>query len=154
MSVYFDLDQDGNWDVIAGVPDMADFSGFTVRNATGSVPNVASFDTMDLTAHLGTRYWMPVTAPDLEFQILNFDGLPNQGGALGEFTLGAFMGSIADEDIIEDVMLCSVNLTIPPPPVGGAAFPVNKVGLVAPWVGLAGLAAVLSLLMLRKRRQA
>jgi hypothetical protein len=154
VSVYFDLNQDGNWDVIAGVPSNTDFSGFTVRNATGSTPGMAFFDTMDLTAHLGTRYWMPGAAPDLEFRILDFDGLPNQGGALGEFTMGAFMGSSVDQDIIEDVMICSVNLTIPPPAVGGSAFPVNKLGLLAPWTVLLGCAGVVTLLMLRKRRQA
>jgi hypothetical protein len=40
------------------------------------------------------------------------------------------------------------------PPVGGTAFPVSKLGLVAPWAGLAGLAAALTVLILRKRRQA
>jgi len=39
-------------------------------------------------------------------------------------------------------------------PVGGTAFPVNKLGLVAPWAVLLGCAGVVTLLMLRKRRQA
>lgn len=154
VAVYFDLDQDGDWDVIAGVPSSTTYSGFTVTNASGSTPGMAFFDTMDLTAHLGTRYWTPISAPDLEFQILDFDGLPNQGGALGEFTIGAFMGSTLDEDIIEDIMIGSVNLTIPPPPVGGTAFSVNKLGLLAPWAVLLGCAGAVTLLVLRKRRQA
>jgi hypothetical protein len=39
-------------------------------------------------------------------------------------------------------------------PVGGTAFPVNKLGLIAPWAVLLGCAGVVTLLMLRKRRQA
>jgi hypothetical protein len=39
-------------------------------------------------------------------------------------------------------------------PVGGTAFPVGKLGLLAPWAVLLGCAGVVTLLMLRKRRQA
>jgi hypothetical protein len=47
-----------------------------------------------------------------------------------------------------------VSIELRTEPVGGTAFPVDKLGLVAPWVGLAGLVGALTLLMLRKRRQA
>ncbi len=48
-----------------------------------------------------------------------------------------------------------VSIDLPPePPVGGTAFPVNKLGLVAPLAVLGGLVGALTLLMLRKRRQA
>jgi len=154
VAVYFDLDKDGDWDVVAGVPTNADFSGFTLRNATGTMAEIASFGATDLTAHLGTRYWMPGTAPDLEFRILGFADLPSQGGQLSEFTVGAFMGSIPDVDVTEDVMIYSVSLPVPPPPVGGTAFPVNKLGLLTPWGVLLGCAGVVTLLMLRQRRQA
>jgi hypothetical protein len=103
VSVYFDLDQDGNWDVIAGVSDSANFSGFTITTAGGTYPSLAFFDTPTLTAHLGTRHWTPGTAPDLEFQILDFSTLPNQGGELGAFHIGAFMGSLVD-DFTEDTL--------------------------------------------------
>jgi hypothetical protein len=46
----------------------------------------------------------------------------------------------------------SINLRFAP--VGGTAFPVNKLGLVAPWAVLLGCAGVVTLLMLRKRHQA
>ena len=39
-------------------------------------------------------------------------------------------------------------------PVGGTAFPVNKLGLIAPWAVLLGCVGVVTLLILRKRRQA
>jgi len=107
VSVFFDLDQDGNWDVIAGVPSGVDFSGFTIKSATGSTAIQAFFGPTDLTAHLGIRYWTPGSAPDLEFQILDFDGLPNQDGALSAFTIGAFMGSSVDVSITEDLLIGS-----------------------------------------------
>jgi len=103
VSVYFDLDQDGNWDVIAGVPDAAAFSGFTVTNAIGTTPGIAVFGATDLSAHLGTVYWNPPSDPDLEFTILNFSTLSAQGGELGAFDIGAFMGSLVD-DFIEDIL--------------------------------------------------
>jgi hypothetical protein len=112
VSVYFDLDVDGNWDVIVGVPDNTDFFGFAVRNAIGTTPGIALFGAIDLSAHLGTVYWSPGSAPDLEFQILDFDGLPNQGGELGAFAVGAFMGSSADVDIVEDILIGSASPAI------------------------------------------
>ena len=39
-------------------------------------------------------------------------------------------------------------------PVGGTAFPVNKLGLIAPWAVLLGCAGIVTFLVLRKRRQA
>ncbi|MGB5924806.1 MAG: hypothetical protein WBH01_01750 [Dehalococcoidia bacterium] len=111
VRVYFDLDQDGTWDVIAGVPDTTDFSGFTVRSATGSPPGLAFFGATDLTAHLGPVYWTPGTAPDLEFQILDFSTLSAQGGELGAFHIGAFMGSLVD-DFIEDSLYGSISPAI------------------------------------------
>jgi len=109
VSVYFDLNQDGNWDVIAGVPSDTDFSGFTVKNATGSTPGMAFFGANLTTGydHLGIRYWTPSSAPDLEFEIWNFSHLPNQDGELSAFTIGAFMGSVADVNITEDWLLGS-----------------------------------------------
>ena len=41
----------------------------------------------------------------------------------------------------------------PPVPVGGHVVPVNKLGLVGPWMGLAALVAVGVTLMLRARRR-
>jgi len=42
----------------------------------------------------------------------------------------------------------------PPVPVGGVAVPVNKLGLLAPWIGLAALAslAVLGVVLVRRHR--
>ena len=46
-------------------------------------------------------------------------------------------------------------VTVGTPPVGGTAFLVDKVGLLAPWIAaLLGCAAVVTLLVLRRRRHA
>lgn len=154
VSVYFDFDQDGNWDVIVGVPDNADFSGFTMKTAVqdptpGDPP---SFGTIDRTSHLDPLgiEWKP----DLEFEIEDFSVIPEQDGDLGAFNVGAFMGSLADGNIGEDSMVGTVDLPTPPPPVGGIAFPVNKLGLLAPWAVLLGCAGIITLVMLGKRREA
>ena len=113
VTVYFDLDQDGDWDVIAGVPDTTDFSGFTVNTAIGTTVAQAFFGATNLSAtHLGDVFWDVSAGPDLEFEIENFSLLPEQGGQLGAFTIGANMGSGPDVDIIEDVMIGSTSPAI------------------------------------------
>ena len=111
VSVYFDLDQDGDWDVIAGVPSASNFSGFTLTTASGSTASIGFFSTPALTSHLGTVHWNPPSDPDLEFQILNFSTLSAQGGELGAFDVGAFMGSLVD-DFIEDNLFASTSPAI------------------------------------------
>jgi hypothetical protein len=49
---------------------------------------------------------------------------------------------------LDDVQICGDI----PQPVGGTAYPTNKLLLVLPWVGLAAIAGVPSLLILRRRR--
>ena len=48
------------------------------------------------------------------------------------------------------------NLWTPPVPIGGIVVPVNKLGLVAPWLGLVALAslAALTVALVRRRRSA
>ncbi|MGB5924803.1 MAG: hypothetical protein WBH01_01735, partial [Dehalococcoidia bacterium] len=111
VSVYFDLDQDGDWDVIAGVPSASDFSGFTLTTSLGSTASIGFFSTPALTSHLGTVYWNPPSDPDLEFQILDFSTLSDQGGELGAFHIGAFMGSLVD-DFTEDNLFASTSPAI------------------------------------------
>ena len=47
--------------------------------------------------------------------------------------------------------ICTANFGLP---VGGIAVPVNKLGLLAPWLGLAALAslAALTVAVVRRRR--
>jgi hypothetical protein len=262
-AVYFDLDQDGTYDVIAGVSGITDYSGFSVSVFSGSFNPPYNFGA-DLTAHKGAISANPdATHPDLEFTIKNWSTLPGHDASPG-FNAGARLGSGEDGGIGEDFLqaslspsidiekqvskdnvnffdadnaasaldvsagdsvyfkyivtntgnvtltnitlsdnmhnvssitktdplapLASFSGTIGPitvlsglqtdvatatgywggftvqgtdpanysmsPAVGGTAFPVGKLGLLAPWAVLLGCAGIVTLLMLRKRRQA
>jgi hypothetical protein len=111
VSVYFDLDQDGTYDVIAGVPADGDFDDFSV-NEYAVVPQY--FGT-PIAGHLGTVYWDPTLGTargDLEFAITNFSTLPYQDGELGAFDVGVFMGSADDGAIGEDDLVGSTSPAI------------------------------------------
>jgi uncharacterized repeat protein (TIGR01451 family) len=105
VSVYFDLDQVGTYDVIAGVPASGDISDFSVNLYAGN----ALYFGGQLGPHIGTVYYNPGSDPDFEFTIVNFDGLPGQGGQLGAFDIGAFMGSQDDGAIGEDSLAGSTS---------------------------------------------
>lgn len=68
----------------------------------------------------------------------------NTATAQGVDELGNAVGPVQDD----------AEVRVGTPPVGGTAFLVDKVRLLAPWALLVGCAAVVTLLMLRKRRQA
>ena len=67
----------------------------------------------------------------------------NTGYVTGTPPLGS---NVSDDD--------PSHYTATPHEVGGTAFLVNKLGLLVPWAVLLGCAGVVTLLMLRKRRQA
>jgi len=105
IAVYFDLNQDGTFDVIAGVSSTTDITGFTVAtfSVLGNPWNPgAAFDT-PLPGNTGSYYANPSVAdPDFEFTILNFSTLPGQDALLAGFRVWAFMGSLQDDGIGED----------------------------------------------------
>jgi hypothetical protein len=256
-AVYFDLNEDGTWDVIAGISGSADYSGFSVNIFTGSFFPPNNFG-VSLPGNTGSKSANPdSTHPDLEFTITNWSTLPQQDGDPLVFCVGAFLGSQQDDGIGEDFLYyceepcidvqktvdcnndtvfldqdwgiagdtahwrvvvtncgnCNLtnimvtddnghdfgpafNLSIGAPPVvfnydtvvnvdttnwayvtgyaptgapvsdedsatnyirrevGGIASPVDKLRLIAPWAVLLGCSGVVTLLMLRKRRQA
>jgi hypothetical protein len=108
-AVYFDLNQDGTWDVIAGISGVTDYYGFSVNVFTYSptppyFSPPANFGTA-LPTHKGTISPNPSSSdPDLEFTITNWSTLPNQDGSPG-FTVGARLGSGDDDGIGEDYLL-------------------------------------------------
>jgi hypothetical protein len=107
IAVYFDLNKDGTYDVIAGVPGTDDINGFTCANFTylmpGNVFNPPYNFGANLTGHIGTYYANPsAVAPNFEFTILNFSTLPGSDSSIGGFIVGAFLGSIQDNGVGED----------------------------------------------------
>jgi len=107
-AVYFDLNQDGIWDVIAGISAATDYSGWSVNVFTYlSGPPYFSpplnFGT-ELLGHRGAISPNPDGAhPDLEFTITNWSTLPGHDASAG-FKVGAFLGSFSDDGIGEDFL--------------------------------------------------
>ena len=103
IAVYFDLNKDGTFDVIAGVPATTDITGFTVANFSGSPYNPGFAFGTPLPTHTGSYHANPSAAdPDFEFTITNWSTLPGQDSFLAGFRVWAFMGSLADDGIGED----------------------------------------------------
>jgi hypothetical protein len=66
---------------------------------------------------------------------------------------GAWIDTAQGSWMVEEVAIDIIVAPGQPPPVGGEAYPVNKMSLLAPWIGLAALlAGGTSWLTLRRRR--
>jgi hypothetical protein len=103
IAVYFDLDKNGTFDVIAGVSGSTNVSGFTVANFAGSPWYPSGAFGTALPTHTGSYHANPSAAkPDFEFTITNFSTLPASDASVGGFIVWAFMGSIQDDGIGED----------------------------------------------------
>jgi hypothetical protein len=106
FALMLDIDEDGIFDVVAGVPATGDVTTYTVAQFDGltSLPGFA------FGAPLGDEFVPanPVvgpatfTAPHIEFRISSFSQLPGFGGTVGPFRAKAFMGSLEDSGIGED----------------------------------------------------
>ncbi len=120
FALMLDIDEDGYFDVIAGVSAMTDINGFSVSQFAGSpyAPGVA-FGT-SLMAHTATLFTNPSEAtPDLEFGIPNFSALPISSSCDNERSFGvtAFIGSFSDGGIGEDHAPGATNYFQVPPTV-------------------------------------
>jgi len=103
VAVYFDLDQDGTYDVIAGIGSGMDYSDFSVNVFSGAFFPPINFGAA-LPANTGDISPNPsVTYPDLEFTVTNWTGLPGHDDDPG-FCVGAFLGSLEDDGIGEDFL--------------------------------------------------
>jgi len=60
-------------------------------------------------------------------------------------------GGLGDDDGLSNGVIVDPGGPGQPPPVGGIVVPVNRLELVAPWMGLVALVAVGVTLMLRAR---
>lgn len=105
FSVMFDIDQDGTFDVIAGVSGRTDTNHFSVNVFDGSPYAPAFAYGTALLSHVGALYASPhAGAPDVEFTILHFSDLPLSSGSDWAPTLGVntFVGSFSDDGVGED----------------------------------------------------
>ena len=141
-----------------GKPDLDFPHGFFSFNITGLTPcageTVIVTITLPSNVPVGTQYWkyhaneggwiqIPMGSDDGD----NVITITLQDGGLGDDD-GVCNGVIVDQG-------GPGQPPAPPPvPVGGIAVPVNKLGLVAPWLGLAALAslAALTVALVRRRR--
>jgi hypothetical protein len=102
-AVYFDLNQDGTYDVIAGIGGTTDYYGFSVNVFTGFFYPPYNFGAA-LPGNIGDISPNPdALHPDLEFTITNWSTLPGHDDAPG-FCVGAFLGSLEDAGIGEDFL--------------------------------------------------
>jgi choice-of-anchor A domain-containing protein len=107
FAAYFDLDEDGIFDVIAGVPTGVNISGYRVSSFAGSPFAPAFAFGSALASNTGAVCGAPTAGgPDLEFTILNWSTLPTSSGgdASATFAFGAFVGSFSDAGIGEDFL--------------------------------------------------
>ena len=105
FALMFDLDENGTFDVIAGVDAASDITGLQVAlfDPSATLPMLA-FGLM-LPAHTGAAFGNPnAGAPHVEFTIANFSLLPGNNGSVGPFGVQAFMGSLSDDGIGEDLI--------------------------------------------------
>jgi hypothetical protein len=106
-AVFFDLDQDGDYDVIAGISGSTDYYGFSVNVFSGSFFPPFNFGT-PLPGNTGSISPNPsATNPDLEFTIVDWSTLPGHDGSPG-FCVGAFLGSEQDDGIGEDFVYACI----------------------------------------------
>jgi len=108
FALSIDIDEDGVFDVIAGVSAATDTSGYSVNLFTGS-PHVPEFAFgQPLVVNRGTLFASPsANAPDLEFSILDFSTLPFSSAmdpTPHRVGINVFMGSFADIGIGEDFL--------------------------------------------------
>lgn len=105
ICVAFDFDQDGTYDVIAGVG--AGGPAYRVASFSGS-PLVPAFGfNTDLPANDGGHFYSP-PMPDFEMSLANFDLLdqPEQGFLCFDYLL--FAGSYQDDGVGEDLQMGTV----------------------------------------------
>ncbi|RME61134.1 MAG: hypothetical protein D6790_08310, partial [Caldilineae bacterium] len=127
FAILLDVDEDGTFDVVAGVSDSTDINGFSVNvfdTVNGSVysPSRASGFGQQLTNHMGSVFASPSSSqPDVEFTITNFSSLPASSGSDTSLSFGinVFMGSNADANIGDDfVPGANSTVTVPFASVG------------------------------------
>ncbi len=138
FAVCFDFDNDGDGDVIAGIPLGANISQFKVARIVAGVPLSQSFAAfgVDLPEHNGGVLGAPVaTCPDMEFSLTDFCSLMDEFGTPGQTSIGVhvFLGSFDDAMIGEDFISGATNddfLSVPIANISGGMPILNHLQLV------------------------
>ncbi|MGA8850028.1 MAG: hypothetical protein WB564_09505, partial [Dehalococcoidia bacterium] len=130
VAVYFDLNKDELFDVIAGKPIGPTIqTGFEVAAYNTSIsPGSPGFAfSTPLPAHTGIYTIPSAAAPDFEFTITHWSTLAADLGivapSLGDFIVWGFMGSLADDGIGEDYITYEQN----PHTIAGISVNATKV---------------------------
>ena len=122
-------------------PNTASNTQGTIDFAQGILPPGQTGGTFTVaTIRFRVILWLPIGGTQVTF----VDGQGNTG---------VFQGG--NQLLCDDPGPATIR-RVPPEPIGGIVVPVNKLELLAPWLGLAALAslAVLTVVLARKRRSA
>jgi hypothetical protein len=138
VSLLPDISADARDITVTFYPSQADGTPSASGTVVGTIPYLAGNDTIIVIGPVA--YPMPTLDPGVTQAV-------SRAVLNGTILLGPDPG--LSFNISKQV---AINLRFEP--VGGTAFPVNKLGLIAPWAVLLGCAGVVTLLMLRRRRQA
>lgn len=109
FSVMLDINEDGTFDIIAGVSALTNTTGFSVNRFSGTPFVPAYAYATPLSEHMGDLFASPsASMPDVEFTIENFSMLPYSGPDMSDaFGMGVFVGSFSDAGIGEDFLPAS-----------------------------------------------
>jgi hypothetical protein len=97
----------------------------------------------------------PLEEPQTNFSLELLDSYPpdSDGDGVPDYQDNCPDDANADQKDSDGDGLGDVcDLTPYPMPVGGIAVPVNKLEVLVPWLGLAGLASLLAVALVRRRR--
>ena len=105
LAFFLDIDEDGTFDLITGVPATGGLSGFTAAAFDGSPFAPAFAFGAPQPAWTGVHSGSPsADRPDFELTIPRFSQIPTSSGAdqAGTFAWSAFAGSFSDAGVGED----------------------------------------------------
>jgi hypothetical protein len=159
-TVYFDSDPSTLENLTAvseselpeeGKPDLEFPHGFFSFNITLSGNHTSAIVTMTFPSPVpvGTQYWKyhePEGWIDVTSLLDSDDGDE-------VLTLTLTDGGLGDDDGVQNGVIVDQGAPgFPAPPVGGEAYPVNKISLLAPWIALAAAIIAGATIFMRRRR--
>ena len=139
----------------AGKPDLGFLHGFFSFYIVGLKPGISQTVVVTITlpsaVPVGTQYWKYHASEGGWIQIpMGSDDGDNV------ITITLVDGGLGDDDGVSDGVIVDQGgpgqqPPPPGPPIGGVIVPVNRLGLLAPWLGLAGLVVGAVVVGLRRR---